>query len=87
MAKLLHGILSTIPFAVPAQVQQSITYFAQYAGYAGGIIDIPGIMGAFIFLINFLIAYFSFKVLMWAYHMILARRIHEKQALPVQQKT
>jgi hypothetical protein len=86
LAKMLHGILSAIPLSVPAQIQDSMSYFAGYLAYAGGIIDIPGVFTAFIFLVNFLIAWFTFKLILWAYHLIFARRVHEKQALPAQQK-
>lgn len=84
--KILGGVLSAIPLAVPSNVQQSFTYFAGYLAYAGGIIDITGVFSAFTFLLNFMIAWFTFKAIMWIYHTVFARRAHEKQALPAQTK-
>ena len=86
LAKLLHGVLAAIPLSVPPQIESSMNYFGSYLGYAGGLVDIPGIVAAFTFLLNFMIAWFTFKLILWAYHLIMSRRVHEKQALPTQAK-
>jgi hypothetical protein len=86
LGKILDGVLSAIPFNMPSQVQDSMIYFAGYLKYLGGYVDIPGVMAALIFLCNFLIAWFSFKLVLWVYHLVVSRRVHEKQALPAQTK-
>lgn len=83
---LLHGLLSAIPISLPPQIGASIYYFAGYVRYLGGIIDIPGVFAAFGFLLNFLVAWFTFKAIMWIYHIIMARKTPDNQALPAQQK-
>lgn len=83
---IIHGALSAIPIVLPSQIVTSINYFAGYLGYASGIVDIPGVFAAFNFLLNFMIGWFTFKFILWLYHLVAARRVHEKQALPAQAK-
>ena len=83
---VIHFLLSAIPIHTPPQVTSSVAYFGSYLGYAGGIIDMPGTMTAFQYLLDFMMAWFTFKVILWAYHLIAAKGVHEKQALPAQNK-
>lgn len=83
--KILNGILSAIPLNVPPQVGTAFGYFAGYLSYAGGLIDLPGVFGAFSFLLNFIIAWFTFKAVMWIVHLV-RKGAHENQALPTQNK-
>ena len=83
---IIHGVLQAIPITLPPQIGTSILYFSGYIGYVNGIVDVPGVFTALAFLINFLVAWFTFKLFMLLYHLIAARKVHDKQALPAQQK-
>lgn len=85
--EIIHGVLSIIPFSLPAQVQTSINFFAGYLAYANGIIDIPGTLAALQFLLDFMLAWFAFKVAMLIFHWVGTRSAHHSQALPGQAKT
>jgi|SRR5690348_4829437 len=83
---IINTVLGLIPITLPANIASSMTYFGNQLVYLNGYIDLPGVLGAFEFLLDFMTAWFIFKVVMWAYHMIFARRAHETQALPAQSK-
>lgn len=84
---IIHGVLSAIPIGVPAQVSAAVVYFGGYLHYMDGYIDIVGVFAALSFLLNFLMGWFAFKVVLWTYHLIAARSVHQNQALPAQTKS
>jgi len=83
---VIQTILAQIPIALPANIAAAFMQFGSYLGYARGIVDVNGVFGAFIFLLNFMIGWFTFKLVLMLYHMIAARRVHDSHALPAQKK-
>lgn len=67
---IFAAILSVIPLVVPVDFQNSVAYFAGYINYVGGIVNLPTTMGALAFFMNFLVAWFTFKVIMFVFHLI-----------------
>lgn len=83
---ILHALLSLIPISLPAAISDSVFYFAGFLQYLNGYIDMKGVFTAFGFLLDFMTAWFTFKGIMFLYHLAFARKVPDKQALPVQQK-
>ena len=84
--QIFHLILGAIPLAPPAAIQESFTSFGSYLAYASGIIDIKGVFSAFNFLVQFLIAFFSFKIFMFFYHLVRGSQSHPDAHHTIAQK-
>jgi hypothetical protein len=83
---VIHNMLKLIPLHIPPRVGISVAYFGGFVRYAAGIVDIPGVFGAFGFLLDFMVAWFTFKAIMWIFHLIASRSTPEGQAMPTQKK-
>jgi hypothetical protein len=85
---LLLGVvadgLAIIPLAIPTNFKDSVAYFAGYLNYAGGLIDIPGVMAALLFFVNFMIAWYTFKVILWVWHLLFTAK--QGQPIAAQEK-
>lgn len=70
ISEFLVAILGTIPIVIPAQISSALAFFFGYLKYLGGIINFADIIPAMIFYLNFIVAWFTFRLFMWAWHLI-----------------
>jgi hypothetical protein len=64
---LLSGLLGAISFIIPAQFQAGIFYITSYFNILSGVINLPELIGAMIFFLTFLQAWFGFLGLLWVF--------------------
>lgn len=63
-------LLGVIPAPFSANFLDATRYFAAYMGYFSGIINWADIIDPIIFFLNFLIGWYTFKLIMWMWHLI-----------------
>lgn len=66
----IAGLLGMIPVVLAQEIIDALAYFSGYLNYVGGIINIPGVLPPLFTLVGFIAAWYSFKLVMWAWHMI-----------------
>jgi hypothetical protein len=75
---MVSSILGRITLAIPANVQTYITYLVGFTRYASGFIDLPVAFDAVIWLLNFIIAFLTFRLVLWV---IRLARGHSQQVI------
>lgn len=66
----ISTLLGFIPVFFMSEFSSALAYFATYFKYARGLVNVPEIMPAIIFLVQFIGAWYGFKVIMWGWHML-----------------
>lgn len=75
---VLYQVLSIVTFAIPIQISQTIAYLASYLGYVKGFIDITTLFIVVGIYVNFLIAFYTWKIIKWVYAHLPFIGKHEK---------
>lgn len=64
---VLVQIFSLISLVLPDFIQEAITYAISGVGYFTGIINIPSLLQHILIFINFIILFYTWHLIRWAY--------------------